>query len=1138
MQDSSCPRSPSFIYSSSSSPPWSPFHVASPIPHSDQPPAGFSTAESSLVPNEASMRSSCIPVTQPSSWAFPSLPTMTGHQNMEASCSHAQETNSLPSQLSAFGSQTWQMQQSEQCIDVEDNINLGQEVLEASVMVFDESVREPQPAVDVQDSQNGVVKASVTGGSDDNGASLDKLGSEPYIGLQFGSEGEAYEYYKAYGKAMGFSIRRNRVQRSRVDHSVISREYVCAKQGFRSLKDKRYKGRIVRPRQETRVDCRAAMSIKKRSGKWVVYQFHKEHNHDLVDSAKDKLQSHWKMTNTAKSMFRAPYKIQCFDMQGNISFGEEILEADVLLSDESTRDPQSTLDMQQSEMGDVNTAETSGMEDYNVQEFRKEGQTAETSGREEDNPSLTKLVSEPYIGLRFCSEDEAYEYYNAYAKEKGFSIRRNRIQRSRADHSVISREYVCANQGFRKTNDKRYKGKVVRSRRETRVDCRAAMSIKKRSGKWIIDQFHREHNHDLVDSAKADKLRSHRKVTKTTKSIIEALTKCGIGASEITGLLTEARSEEIILVGNVEQQGENYIRKERKNNIRVECYHLVEYLQGLQAVDPGFFYAVEFDENRCMRSIFWVDGKARQAYKQFGDVLVFDTVCRTNKYLFPLASFTGVNHHKQSLLFGCGFLADETIESFVWLFETWLRAMSDQQPTSIITNQDKAMKVAIEKVFPETRHRFCMLQIEKDELENLSHVFNRHKDFQAEYRKCIFSKGTPEEFESDWEALTVKYNLKENRWLSRLYNQRHHWVPLYLQDTFFAGLTTTQRSESVNSYFYGFLHQGTPFSEFVPQYERAVKRHHDEEADEDFLTVFTRAVLRSKNPMEEQASRIYTRNVFTVFGHEFLESSGCIAQKIGAEGSISKYLVGKYNDMDGKMDIVTFNPIDNSTRCSCRMFEFEGLLCRHVLKVFQMVNIFEIPHQYILKRWTMSAKYAGLCNNEAGGCSQDVTKVNLRNLKENTKRFVDLSANSSPERIGVATRILLDGFKELSLISVPTTAVHPENLLSNSIILGENVDDQSETIRMMDLNVTVHDGPQVNTKVRSLSRMNFSIEHIQKKKRTCNACKEIGHYARTCPKGPVDQSQTSELLQRPVDQSHTSTVLQGPFSQHEIFAML
>ncbi|PIA47416.1 hypothetical protein AQUCO_01400230v1 [Aquilegia coerulea] len=725
-------------------------------------------------------------------------------------------------------------------------------------------------------------------------------------------------------------------------------------------------------------------------------------------------------------------------------------------------------------------------------------QDASTVEGEENNAPLPKLGSEPVIGLGFASEDEAYEFYNAYAKEKGFSIRKSHIQRSRVDRSVISREYVCANQGFRSANDRRYKGKIVRPRRETRVDCRAVLSIKRRSGKWVVDRFHKEHNHGLVDPVKAEKLRSHRKITSTTKSVIDTLYKCRIGPSKIIDVLAKAAAQE----DKIEISGLDlikYMKKEQKNNIEVDCYRVLEYFQGIQALDPGFFYAIEVGENRSMRSIFWADSRARAAYNQFGDVMVFDTICRTNKDLFPFASFTGVNHHRQAVLFGCAFLADETVESFIWLFETFLRAMSHKHPVSLITNRDKAMMVAIEKVLPKTRQRSCMLHIEKSLLDSMSSIFDMHPDFQAGYRKCINGSRNPEEFELDWKKLLVKYSLKDNNWLIGMYDLRKHWVPLYLQDTFFAGMTTTQLGDGMD-YFDGFLHDKTTLDEFIPQYELAVKQRRDEEADEDFMTMYTSAGSTSKNPLEEQAARVFTRNMFTMFSHEFYESSGCILRKIDEEKTMSKYLVGKIGDEDDEMSVVIFDLLDNNASCSCHMFELEGMLCRHMLKVFQEINVVEIPTKYILKRWTMNARYVGSCNNGAGDSLQSSPLANVWTLKSAAIKFVELGA-ASTERLNCAFTIIEEGMEKLSLTCAPQSDSPPENVGCDSS-QGEKADDTTLHVYDTTSPVETRDRP-------TPSKIRLGIKLTQKKKRKCSTCKQTGHYTNTCPQGSVIQSETS-----------------------------
>ena len=74
----------------------------------------------------------------------------------------------------------------------------------------------------------------------------------------------------------------------------------------------------------------------------------------------------------------------------------------------------------------------------------------------------------------------------------------------------------------------------------------------------------------------------------------------------------------------------------------------------------------------------------------------------TNRDAIPLGVFLGLNHHRKTVVFGGALLYDETIESFVWLFKTFLKAMSEKKPITIFTDQDAAMSAAIKVVMPKT----------------------------------------------------------------------------------------------------------------------------------------------------------------------------------------------------------------------------------------------------------------------------------------------------------------------------------------------------------------------------------------------------------------------------------------------------
>jgi hypothetical protein len=59
----------------------------------------------------------------------------------------------------------------------------------------------------------------------------------------------------------------------------------------------------------------------------------------------------------------------------------------------------------------------------------------------------------------------------------------------------------------------------------------------------------------------------------------------------------------------------------------------------------------------------------------FGDVVSLDSTYTTNQYNMIFVPFTRVNKHLQSVSLGGAFLSNEKIESYVWLFKTFLKAM-------------------------------------------------------------------------------------------------------------------------------------------------------------------------------------------------------------------------------------------------------------------------------------------------------------------------------------------------------------------------------------------------------------------------------------------------------------------------------
>ena len=113
------------------------------------------------------------------------------------------------------------------------------------------------------------------------------------------------------------------------------------------------------------------------------------------------------------------------------------------------------------------------------------------------------------------------------------------------------------------------------------------------------------------------------------------------------------------------------------------------------------------DEDDCLMSFFWRYSQMKYDYFLFGDLLIFDTTYRTNYYEMTYAPLVYMNHHVKNVKVGCEFLMNEKVESFVWLFESFLKVVDNVQPKTMMTDQTFSIENATKEVFLSAKYRLC-----------------------------------------------------------------------------------------------------------------------------------------------------------------------------------------------------------------------------------------------------------------------------------------------------------------------------------------------------------------------------------------------------------------------------------------------
>ena len=218
----------------------------------------------------------------------------------------------------------------------------------------------------------------------------------------------------------------------------------------------------------------------------------------------------------------------------------------------------------------------------------------------------------------------------------------------------------------------------------------------------------------------------------------------------------------------------------------------------------------------------------------FRSVITFDITYSTNRDAGPLGVFLGLNHHRETVVFRGTLFYDEMIKYFVWLFETFLEAMSKKNPITIFTYQDASMSTVIKVVMPKTYHALCSWHMWQNAEKHLGHLLKNEYQFNDDFLACIYEYGGEDEFLIAWNKMLDKYDVCENKWLIDLFKLKEKWTQAYVKRTLTVGMKTTQLSESFNADLKDCLRTDLNIVELYTHFERVVNQKWDKELEAEY----------------------------------------------------------------------------------------------------------------------------------------------------------------------------------------------------------------------------------------------------------------------------------------------------------------
>lgn len=278
------------------------------------------------------------------------------------------------------------------------------------------------------------------------------------------------------------------------------------------------------------------------------------------------------------------------------------------------------------------------------------------------------------------------------------------------------------------------------------------------------------------------------------------------------------------------------------------------------------------------------------------------------------------------------------------------------------------------------------------------------------------------------------------------------------------------------------------------------------ECAEEKRTRLARPLLRVNRAFERHASKIYTRAMFEKFG-EILYEAGYYEVEMVEFGKIyiAKNIQADKREQWSRVRFrVTVAENRDEFDCECGQFQHMGLLCCHILKIMDHLDVKEIPEKHIKKRWTVDARDVlpdHLAHYQRDQLAKGTFTFRHSNLYIRAMQLVRLGDTSveSYEK-------LMDIFKDALVV------MQPYGEQPDGLGLEEQLKDKHKQVQAsagvraggVTQSETGIDALRAPSKKRPAGRPTNSrdkapYEGTSKRTRFCMICRRPGHKSTTCP---------------------------------------
>ncbi|KAI3816744.1 hypothetical protein L1987_16448 [Smallanthus sonchifolius] len=425
-------------------------------------------------------------------------------------------------------------------------------------------------------------------------------------------------------------------------------------------------------------------------------------------------------------------------------------------------------------------------------------QTDDSKDEEQNHQNVSYKTDQ-----NFQSREQLVDWAMRRGRENGYVLvtRRSRRKGDDPTEPFIKVWLVCDRHGERASTA------TVRRAGSKKIGCPFKLEgeYQENTGDWKLTVKDDSHNHDPSQHLVAHSFA--RRLCQSEQLLVGKLYSQNMLPRNILATIREQNPESSCIKKDIY----NAIQK-IKNETRVGETP-IQILENLLSSKKYVYYTREDLVTNSVEEIFFVHPKSYEMWRAFPHVLMIDATYKTNMYKLPFVQVVGVTSTHQSFCVAHAFISKEREENFVWVL-LQIKAMLQKcmEPRVIVTDRDKALMNACDKIFPGCSKNLCRWHIH----ENI-----------AKHCRASFTDEDWKNFKYSWSVLCESptpdiYQYNFNRLYERLYAAKRgrvidyvtkNWLDPYKEKFVSAwsnrnlnfGQHTTNRVESQHSLLKSYL---------------------------------------------------------------------------------------------------------------------------------------------------------------------------------------------------------------------------------------------------------------------------------------------------------------------------------------------